>query len=145
MNLARARWTAVLVMALIGGLFVMPVPAAEKDYTVPADAKGFAGTIEGKAISKNDTTGALVIKIQKVVSTRKDNLAKKPAALKGATVEILPQVLFAGGRLTADSKQIDFVKSLAIGSSITATLKSDGLFKLRMQNTPAVMAEKRSS
>ncbi|OGH60333.1 MAG: hypothetical protein A3G34_09830 [Candidatus Lindowbacteria bacterium RIFCSPLOWO2_12_FULL_62_27] len=123
-----------------------PVPAADKKKAAEPDAlpilaRGFAGTLEGKVLTKDDTGTAFVIKVEKVKTVPKYaqwNKAKKPDALKGKKVMI--HVRWFEDK---DSKKYkpgeDFVKwvnGLKIDRAAAVDVYSDGYSRLIMVEAP---------
>ena len=83
----RACFCAVVVLALAAGL-----PAAQAADPLPEGAKGFAGMITGKVITKGDAQ--VVVEVSKIDRVWKHNKAENPASLIGrrVTIRIVPQV-----------------------------------------------------
>ncbi len=119
------------------------VPAAEKgqDFAIPADARGFAGTIQGRVVSSDDTGTTLVLKVEKadaIAKYAKWNKAKKPAALKDRQVMIYARwVQDQKSKAWApDATHTKFVKGLASGAKTTVDVYSDAYSRLILVEVP---------
>ena len=114
----------------------------KKELTVPENAKGFWGSLQGKVIAKDTKESSVDFKVEKVVKVSKENKSKTPDVLKGAMVRILAQMIVKEGKMVADEKQIDFINNLKEGAKLTVDVKSDGLFRLRMLDIPKEIGKK---
>lgn len=128
-----------------------PASAADKKETapdeIPLPAKGFAGTLEGKVISKDDTGTAFVLKVENVKTVAryaKWNKAKKPDALKGKKVLIHVRWFPVKDTKTyaPGEDYVRYVKGLKIDSKTEIDVYSDAWNRLIMVEAPKESASK---
>ena len=123
-----------------------PVSAADKKKAVepdaiPAAARGFAGTLEGKVLSRDDTGTTFVLKVERVKTVPKYaqwNKARTPESMKGK--KVLIHVRWFEDKETKKYKPgEDFVKwvnRLKIDRSTSVDVYSDANYRLIMVEAP---------
>ncbi|MBI4179790.1 hypothetical protein HY522_10260 [bacterium] len=125
-------------LAMLAGQGAAVAAAAEKkapEMKVPAEARGFVGILTGKVVSTDVQEGSWVLKVDDA-KAQAGSKAKKPAKLKGQKVQILPRMVLIAGKLVVDEEQVRLIKELKAGAKIVVDVKSDGLYRLRMQELP---------
>lgn len=124
----------------------VPAEAAKKKEEAKADeipllARGFAGTLEGKIISRDDTGTTFMLKVKGVKTVSKYaqwNKARKPDALKGKNVLI--HVRWFQDKKTKKYEPgegfVRWVKELNIDRETSVDVYSDAYFRLIMVEAP---------
>ncbi len=143
-------WLCALAFAFYGSA-LLPAAAADKKALapdeIPAPAKGFAGSLEGTVISKDDTGTTFILKVEKANTLAKYaqyNKAKKPDALKGKKVLIYVRWSQVKGTKTfaPGEDYLQFVKGLKIDGKTSVDVYSDAYNRLIMVEVPKESASK---
>lgn len=138
----NGRWVLLFMLALVLSVsHSMSVGGVDQVMVIIDAAKGFAGTLEGKVISRNDTGTQFVIKVEKVKTLAKYNqwnTARKPSALKGQKVLIYTKWIQAQNSKTyvPDETHALFVNGLKIGSKTSIDVYSDRWNRLILVEVP---------
>ena len=105
-------------------------PAYASDKSVPAEAKGFKGTVSAKVVSKSNIS--MTIKIRGIEKVNETNKAKEPKALRGKTINIREK----WNRGKPDRLQMKFISNVKIGERLDLDIAQgfDGTFHIHKLN-----------
>lgn len=143
----------ILSLAAFAWLFhpigpVMAAPKEEKEIRLPDGAKGFAGILHGKFVSKDDTGTTFVLKVDKVEKAEKYrawNKSKKPESMKGQ--KVLIHVRWVPGKVKnkyePDSAHVRFVKTLESNAKVSVDVYSDAWNRMILVDVPKGTAPSR--
>lgn len=141
-------WLFALALTF-SAITLLPAAAADKNAKAdefPVPARGFAGSIEGKVVSIDDTGTSFILKVEKVTTLQKYaqwNKAKKPDALKGKKVLVYVRWFQVKGAKTyaPGEDHVRFVKGLKVDSSAAVDVYSDAYYRLIMVEAPKEAAK----